>query len=273
MSRVQITEESGSLLVVSPYDAGFVANIKSLPASDRRWEPQKKAWLVDTRHSQLLTRWVKDIYGEVVNVQQSFIGSNTSPILQSLEVWYLGACKDRGSENTAMAYLNNGSWGAVFTESVLRLWFEGSTGAPTSGSNLYSVLGVAKTATSDEIRTGYRRMALQWHPDKCKEPDATEVFMKIQNAYNLLNNEDKRARYDAGLALEASMGRSQPAPVLGTGYRAPLRCGHILVEGRVSVGRVVVEKILSWEDIYNSFGQVMISSWRMGNNSPDIVWG
>jgi hypothetical protein len=269
MGRVEITEDNGSLVVVSPYDQTFVSNIKGLPASDRRWEPQRKAWLVDPRHARSLQAWIKTIYGENVGIQTSF--TSTTPTLQTLAVWYLGACKDRGNENTAMAYLQNGSWGAVFPEPVLRLWFEGSAGAPT-GNNLYSILGISCAASQEEIRTGFRRMALQWHPDRCKDPDAAEVFMKVQNAYSLLSNDDKRARYDAGLALEATIGKVQQVDPSQVGYRAPLRSGNILVEGRRSVGRIVVEKILAWDDIFNSAGQMMVSSWPMGSTQPVIAW-
>lgn len=272
MSRVQIIEENGSLRVVTPYDPIFVANIKSLPSTDRKYNPQDHSWIIDQRHSKSLIKWIRDVYGEVIGVQGSFTGAQAMPSMQTLEVWYLGACKDRGSENTAMAYLNTGQWGAVFAESVLRLWFEGTTGVPTSTSNLYAVLGLSQHATVDEIKSGYRRMAMQWHPDRCKEPDATDVFMKIQSAYNLLSNEDKRARYDAGLALEASIGKAQPQPQAITSYRAPLKSGVILAEGRYSVGRYVVEKILAWEDVYNAQGQMMVSSWPMGATQPVIVW-
>jgi hypothetical protein len=225
---------------------------------------------VDPRHAQSLQTWVKSIYGEHVGIQTSFTGTPTSS-MRLLEIWYLGACKDRGNENTAMAYLQDGSWGAVFPESVLKTWFEGSPGAPT-GNNLYSLLGVTNTSTQEDIRTGFRRMALQWHPDRCKDPDAAEVFMKIQNAYSMLSNEDKRARYDAGLALEASIGRAEIQSSLPSGYRAPLRSGNVLVEGRQSVGRIVVETILAWDDIYNSQGQMMVSSWPMGSTYPMIAW-
>jgi DnaJ-class molecular chaperone len=46
-------------------------------------------------------------------------------------------------------------------------------------------------------------MAMQWHPDRCREPDARRQFDAIKHAYDVLST--KRAKYDAGLALQASL--------------------------------------------------------------------
>lgn len=62
----------------------------------------------------------------------------------------------------------------------------------------YEVLGLARTATADDIRKAYRRLAMQYHPDK--NPDNKEEaevrFKEISEAYEVLSDEDKRARYD-----------------------------------------------------------------------------
>lgn len=271
MNRVQIIEDHGSLLVMSPFDVSFVANIKSLPATDRRWEPTRKAWLINPKHSQMLTEWVQDIYGENISVQMSFAQNN--PIMQTLEILYLGACKDRGDGRSAMAYLKDGTWGAVFAESVLREWFDGDVISVVDGSTLYSTLGIHKDASADEIKSGYRRMVKQWHPDVCKEPDAANVFMQIQNAYSLLSDQNKRSRYDAGLLLEATLNSNQRTSTLDVNaYRSPLRCGLVLVEGSASVGRIVASKILAWEDVVNDQGLTLISSWPMGATQPVMDW-
>src|SRR5260370_40972295 len=63
----------------------------------------------------------------------------------------------------------------------------------------YEVLGVKPDASADEIRTVYRKLAKQFHPDlNPGKPEAEERFKSISAAYDLLSDPDKRARYDRG---------------------------------------------------------------------------
>lgn len=62
--------------------------------------------------------------------------------------------------------------------------------------SFYEVLGVDKNATKADIKSAYRRLALKWHPDKNKEPDAEKKFKEINYAYEVLSNEDKKKMYD-----------------------------------------------------------------------------
>lgn len=66
----------------------------------------------------------------------------------------------------------------------------------TSKRDYYEVLGVKKDATDDELKRAYRKLAMQWHPDRCKEPDAKDKFSEISEAYEVLSDKDKRAKYD-----------------------------------------------------------------------------
>jgi curved DNA-binding protein CbpA len=69
----------------------------------------------------------------------------------------------------------------------------------------YNALGLSNTATGDEIRKAYRKLALQLHPDKCKEESLkaqrTDEFHLVQQAYDILGDEEKRSRYDAQIRL------------------------------------------------------------------------
>lgn len=60
----------------------------------------------------------------------------------------------------------------------------------------YDVLGVSRNASKDELKKSYRRLARQYHPDTNKENAAGDQFKEISEAYEVLSDDDKRARYD-----------------------------------------------------------------------------
>jgi curved DNA-binding protein len=67
----------------------------------------------------------------------------------------------------------------------------------------YAILGVSRTASADEIKKAYRKLAQKYHPDVTKDPKGEEKFKDIAEAYQTLKDADKRAAYDQ----------------LGSGYR------------------------------------------------------
>jgi len=62
--------------------------------------------------------------------------------------------------------------------------------------NPYEVLGVSRTCSDEDIKKAYRKLALKWHPDRCKDPDAKKKFQDISSAYSILSDKDQRASYD-----------------------------------------------------------------------------
>ena len=73
----------------------------------------------------------------------------------------------------------------------------------------YEVLGVPKDASKDDIKRTYRKLAMQYHPDRNKSPEAEEKFKEISEAYAVLSDDEKRSQYDRfGMAgIEGKYGK------------------------------------------------------------------
>lgn len=66
----------------------------------------------------------------------------------------------------------------------------------TGKRDYYEVLGIPRTATGEDIRRAFRKLALDYHPDRNHKPDAAERFKEINEAYEVLRDADKRQSYD-----------------------------------------------------------------------------
>jgi len=84
----------------------------------------------------------------------------------------------------------------------------------------YEVLGVGRSADKDEIKKAYRKLALKYHPDKNPDnKEAEEQFKEVNEAYEVLSNDDKRRRYDQfGHAGVGSSAASSGGAYGGAGY-------------------------------------------------------
>ena len=60
----------------------------------------------------------------------------------------------------------------------------------------YEILGLSKNASIDEIKKSYRSLAKKYHPDINKSPDAEAKFKEVNEAYEVLSDNEKKARYD-----------------------------------------------------------------------------
>lgn len=271
----KLTPVPGGLAFESTYDQSLIADLKlKIPPHARRWDGNNKVWIVDAQYARVCAE-LADVYlGVRVDVpKQAGLPATIETRLVRLE--YLGRCKDRGNgESTAFGWADGG-WTLIFSESVLRKWFEATPQRPGEKPTYYAILSVKNTATIEEIRSAYRRLARQWHPDVCHEPDAAQQFKIIQNAYEILSDPVKRKKFDAGLLLQStirSSHRERSVSTVGEGYRSPLRCGWLLVTGKQALGRFVVEKISVWQDVVRGDGKILVTSWEPGAKHFSEAW-
>ncbi|MFV0645802.1 MAG: DnaJ C-terminal domain-containing protein [Sphingomonadaceae bacterium] len=82
----------------------------------------------------------------------------------------------------------------------------------------YSTLGVSRTASEADIKSAYRKLAKELHPDRNKDkPDAAERFSKVTQAYDLLSDKDKRAQFDRG-EIDAEGNPANPFAGMNSGF-------------------------------------------------------
>merc|ERR1712146_142367 len=82
-----------------------------------------------------------------------------------------------------------------------------------SRKDYYKILEVSKTATPSQIRKAYRKKALEWHPDKHKgetKEESERMIFEINEAYEVLNDAEKRGKYDRGEDLEEHQHQGHP---------------------------------------------------------------
>jgi len=90
----------------------------------------------------------------------------------------------------------------------------------------YSTLGIAKTASEAEIKSAYRKLAKELHPDRNKDnPKAAERFSDVTKAYDLLSDKAKRAQFDRG-EIDADGNPAMPFGYGGGGFRGDPRGGQ-----------------------------------------------
>src|SRR3954469_3735401 len=92
-----------------------------------------------------------------------------------------------------------------------------------TNKDYYAVLGVSASATQDEIKKQYRKLAAKHHPDKNQgDPKAADRFKEISEAYQVIGDADKRKHYDQMRQLGAfGGGRPSGPPGAGFGGGAP----------------------------------------------------
>jgi len=292
---IEITADKRGLIVRTPYSSMFVSELKRLvPVSDRQFsKADGNAWIVAPHHGASIQRIIMSVFKKAVHIPAM---PKTTAELERAEirVEYIGQCKQR-PDGTVSAYGHDGNdWLHVFSESVLKSFFgqdaeiqveeeETRSTVKSAPSTLYAALLVKPDCTPEALKAAYRRMVRLTHPDVNHEPDAAEQFKQVKRAWDVLSNPAMRKRYDAGLALEASLNRPATKKRTYTAgnffsavptdyFRSPLRCGLLIVDGEQRLGRVIVSRIYDWRDITREDGKVMVSSWPFGADHFEVNW-
>lgn len=260
----QIDEWAGQLAFSFSYNPGLIAALKAtVPGTDRTWDEQNKTWLVTHEHGEALQNLCEQYLGVRPNLLVQPTTAPQQAQIVILDVRYVGRVKSR-PDGTESAYgWRDDGWNVIFSGDVLKTFFGVDPTRPDEAATLYAVLGVNRAADSTAIKKAYRQAAKQSHPDHCSEPDAANQFRAIQEAYEILSDPNKRAKYNAGLLLEASLGAVENVHSTHE-WAAPLRCGYVMASGVKKLGRFVVDSILAWEDIQDADGRVLVTSWPMG---------
>jgi len=124
--------------------------------------------------------------------------------------------------------------------------------AAAKKQDYYEVLGVSKTASADEIRKAYKKLAMQYHPDRNPSDEAQEKFKDITHAYEVLSDNEKRGIYD-------KYGEEGLQGGMGAGFSDPMDIFSAFFGGRSrgesrgpAKGQDVMHQLtVSLEDLYN----------------------
>ena len=120
--------------------------------------------------------------------------------------------------------------------------------------DLYKILEVDKTASEQEIKAAYRRLAKKYHPDQNpNDKYAQEKFVKINEAYNILNNASKRANYDFGRTNNSNKVYEQNFQNAYEFYSRNQQQFYSASVTQISISSILL-KLLIWYIIYRTFG-------------------
>jgi hypothetical protein len=272
--QANLTLDKGDLILTSPFNRGLVEGIKALPYHDRQWDNTRKVWRIKYMWGSDVATLVKHHLGQELNVPRQITFRDPGPITRMFKVEYIGSIRERDDGSQTATGFANGEWGVIFPANVLRKWFTADDAKPDEAPTLYAVLGIKRNATPDEVRKAHRLAARTWHPDVNKEPDAQEQFIRIQRAYEVLNDEQQRRKYNAALMFERDANKyaKNRKSVEHYGWQPPTRCGFVTCEGIESLGRFTVAKILAWQNITNEAGLSMVSYWPNGSDKFEMEW-
>jgi hypothetical protein len=273
--EAKLTAQGNQVAFTFPYDRWFVEEFKhTVSPADRRWDAANKVWWITPAVTQavidLCRREHLPVTTDLTNIDR------TADVADfTIRVNYIGGVRDRGNGVLLASGMDEtGIWRYRFPMDVLKAWF-GDAVSPAQAKDYYEALGVQPGFDPAQLKTNYRRLVRQWHPDVCHEPGAADVFQYIQTAYQTLSDPKLSRRY--AMAQQLAGGLPQAAQYTadewGIIWSPPVHCGYLRVTGERKLDGVLVRQIHAWDDIVNGAGQIMVSSWPgEGGDDPVYYW-
>lgn len=300
MGRLEIEGHGKTVRYYSPYHPDLVDDLKAqIPYSARKPGFEKPFyWEVSAQYVPTLDKLSEKYFGDVPMKTGTILQPRSETFTVLIE--YMGLLRHRGGDVYTASGWVDGDWNLTFPADVLQRHFNFVMRKPDINATktkarvkkvdtrtIYEVLSIAQSASGREIKKAYRRAARTWHPDVCSEPDAEEQFQKIQAAYETLQNPAKRAKYDAFMRVTSDSDVAQEVDTIPStskdkdykddgdvriDWRPPVRCGNVKIKAVFTMGRYMVEEILAWDDIVNTRGETMVTSWNMTLNNFEVKW-
>ena len=140
-------------------------------------------------------------------------------------------------------------------------------------ANHYKTLGVSQTATQAEIKAQYRTLVLKHHPDVNNSEDSQAIFLKLQEAFDVLSDETSRARYDEELRIaSAPTFRGEPWPTKKHKYQKRPESSGTGKYAENEPGKPKKHNIPEWERMHYGIGQPPQKStfWPTGEKDEDL---
>lgn len=274
----------GGIGIVSPKNYQFLDDLKrAVPSKFRAW--RRPLWVVHWAFAPQLIECIESNFGERPDLPVQWKYPNEQI---KFCVKYVGKTKQQlddpefwgpGANARADDY-----WQLVFYEDALEHFFlsrrQESKESKKQNNDYYDLLLLHKNADENEIKKAYRRLARQWHPDINKEPEATDMFIKVQDAYQTLSDPMKRKRYDFILG-------ALPPPTFDFtqdlrqtvgyrdryGYRAPLTCGWVTCVGQWrGAAKFYATEIKDWQDIIDEQGRTLVTYFNTTSGQLVEQW-
>lgn len=148
-------------------------------------------------------------------------------------------------------------------------------------TDYYSDLGVNKNSEQNEIKKAYRQLAMKWHPDKNNSPEASDMFKKINEAYDILGNPEKRKIYDQfgkeglnkhGMQFNPMNMRDIFSEVFGMNLNGMFSMNNFKQEANQNIvitENLTLEEVFSGKKIKREFDRLSLCSVCLGTGSDD----